>query len=99
MLSAADYLLLDAKPPRIASALPGGNGLSFDWRFSAGLTNASIHAVRGPRSRQRGQAIALTAARAVDVSSGVEIRPGKRIRRRIEAFIQAARAAFTVPAA
>ena len=34
----ADLLLFDAKPPRRPDALPGGNGLAFDWRLIAGRT-------------------------------------------------------------
>src|ERR687890_785656 len=36
----ADRLLLDSKPPATAEALPGGNGLAFDWRLVAGLDPA-----------------------------------------------------------
>lgn len=87
----ADQLLIDAKPPK-ASALPGGNGLSFDWRLVAqrrwlrpwmlagGLTAESV-----------AEAIRLTNARQVDVSSGVETAPGIKDAARIAAFVAAAR--------
>lgn len=90
-----DRLLFDAKPPRSADALPGGNGLSFDWRLvcaldpgrpamlSGGLTSATV-----------GAAIALTRMRAVDVSSGVESAPGHKDPIAIAAFTAAARAAW-----
>jgi phosphoribosylanthranilate isomerase len=72
----ADQLLIDAKPPK-DHALPGGNGLSFDWRLVAqrrwlrpwmlagGLTATNV-----------AEAIRLTNARQVDLSSGVETAPG-----------------------
>ena len=86
----ADQLLIDAKPPRTAT-LPGGNGLSFDWRLIAnrrwslpwmlagGLTPGNVAA-----------AIALTGARQVDVSSGVESAPGVKDNVLIRDFIKAA---------
>ena len=49
----ADYLLIDAKPPKDA-ALPGGNGRPFDWRLDAGFSSAaSLASVRRARPRQR----------------------------------------------
>ena len=86
----ADQILLDAKPPKNA-ALPGGNGLSIDWRLVAqrrwlrpwmlagGLTPANV-----------AEAIRLTNARQVDVSSGVESAPGVKDPTRIRAFVRAA---------
>jgi phosphoribosylanthranilate isomerase len=88
----ADQLLIDAKPPRGAD-LPGGNGLSFDWRLIArrrwlrpwmlagGLTEANV-----------AEAIRLTGARQVDVSSGVEGAVGVKDPARIAAFVAAATA-------
>ena len=50
-----DRILLDAKPPRTANALPGGNGLAFDWRLLAGLDpKLSFMLSGGLDSRQRG---------------------------------------------
>ena len=73
----ADQLLIDAKPPKGAD-LPGGNGLAFDWRLLAdrkywtrpwmlagGLTPDNV-----------AEAVRLTGAKQVDVSSGVESAPG-----------------------
>lgn len=91
----ADRLLLDAKPPADPKALPGGNGLSFDWRLVAALDPALPFMLSGGLDPDNvGTAIALTGARAVDVSSGVESRPGQKDPARIEAFIRAARAAW-----
>jgi len=90
---AADFLLLDAKTPK-GAALPGGNGLAFDWRLVAqrrwlrpwmlagGLTPGNV-----------AEAVRLTNARQVDVSSGVESAPGVKDADLIAAFCQAARAA------
>lgn len=88
----ADQLLVDAKPPT-GSERPGGNALSFDWRLIAdrrwtvpwmlagGLTAANV-----------GEAVRLTGARQVDVSSGVESAPGVKDGAAIAAFIEAAKA-------
>ncbi len=90
MSLAADQLLIDAKPPRGAD-LPGGNGLAFDWRLlvgrkwlrpwmlAGGLTPANV-----------AEAVRLTGARQVDVSSGVEAAPGVKDHARIAAFMAAA---------
>ncbi|WP_108854662.1 phosphoribosylanthranilate isomerase [Albidovulum aquaemixtae] len=89
----ADQLLVDAKPPKDA-VLPGGNGLAFDWRLverkywpcpwmlAGGLTPFNV-----------AEAIRLTGARQVDVSSGVETAPGRKDSNLIRAFIAAARGA------
>lgn len=89
---AADRLILDARPPLRPGALPGGNGLAFDWRLlasarwtlpwmlSGGLTAANL-----------AQAVRLSGAAAVDVSSGVESAPGRKDPARITAFLAAAR--------
>ena len=87
----ADQILVDAKAPKDA-VLPGGNGLPFDWRLVAqrrwlrpwilagGLTAANV-----------AEAIRLTNARQVDVSSGVESAPGVKDAAKIAAFADAAR--------
>jgi phosphoribosylanthranilate isomerase len=94
-----DRLLLDAKPPAAAEALPGGNGLAFDWRLVAGLDAAKpVMLSGGLDDRNVAAAIALTGIRAVDVSSGVERRPGEKDSQRIGAFVRAARAAFAAAA-
>jgi phosphoribosylanthranilate isomerase len=89
-----DRLLLDAKPPS-AGALPGGNGVAFDWRLIAGLDPALPFMLSGGLNPENvGAAIGLTGALAVDVSSGVESRPGEKSPELIEAFIRAARTAW-----
>jgi len=89
----ADRFLLDAKP-RLKSALPGGNGLPFDWRTLRGLNaGASFMLSGGLDPRNVGEAIRIAQPQGVDVSSGVERAPGIKDVAKIEAFIQAARAA------
>ena len=88
-----DQVLVDAKPPKDASALPGGNGLSFDWRLlqgrrwplpwmlAGGLTPGNV-----------ADAVRLTGARQVDVSSGVEAARGIKDPDLIAEFVAAAQA-------
>ena len=86
----ADQLLIDAKPPRDA-ALPGGNGLSFDWRLIAGRRWPVPWMLAGGLTVENvAEAIALTGANQVDVSSGVESAPGVKDPQRIAAFCKAA---------
>lgn len=88
----ADQILVDAKPPKDAN-LPGGNGLSFDWRLIAGRRWPVPWMLAGGLTPQTvGEAIALTGAAQVDVSSGVESAPGVKDAARIAAFCAAARA-------
>ena len=87
----ADQILVDAKAPK-GGALPGGNGLSFDWNILArhkywtkpwmlagGLTPDNVAA-----------AIQLTGARQVDVSSGVEVAAGEKTTELIQTFCEQA---------
>jgi phosphoribosylanthranilate isomerase len=91
--TAADWLLLDAKPPKNA-ALPGGNGLSFDWQLLAGLDLEKPFMVSGGLDPSNvGEAIAISHPAGVDVSSGVETAPGVKDPAKIRAFIEAARRA------
>jgi phosphoribosylanthranilate isomerase len=94
----ADRIILDAKPPAAAEALPGGNGLAFDWRLIAGLDLQKPFMLSGGlRPDNVGAAIRLTRAGGVDVSSGVEIGPGRKDPNKIAAFVKAARAGFSAP--
>ncbi|MDU8926014.1 phosphoribosylanthranilate isomerase [Alisedimentitalea sp. MJ-SS2] len=86
----ADQLLVDAKPPKEAD-LPGGNGLSFDWRLIAGRDWPVPWMLAGGLTPENvAEAIALTGARQVDVSSGVERAPGQKDAGLIQAFVTAA---------
>ena len=92
----ADRVLLDAKPPRDAGALPGGNGLAFDWRLLASLDLDDRFMLSGGLTPETvATAVALTRIHAVDVSSGVERRPGEKDPARIAAFVRAARSAHS----
>ncbi|MBK1636968.1 phosphoribosylanthranilate isomerase [Rhodovulum adriaticum] len=87
----ADQLLVDAKPPKGAD-LPGGNGLAFDWRLIANRRWAVPWMLAGGLTPENvAQAIALTGARQVDVSSGVESAPGVKDEARMARFVAAAR--------
>ncbi|MEO9819751.1 MAG: phosphoribosylanthranilate isomerase [Paracoccaceae bacterium] len=87
----ADQLLVDAKPPK-HSELPGGNGLAFDWKLIAGRRWSVPWMLAGGLVPDNvGQAIKLTGARQIDVSTGVETAPGEKDPNLIKAFIAAAR--------
>jgi phosphoribosylanthranilate isomerase len=86
----ADQILVDAKPPKNAD-LPGGNGLSFDWRLVAQRRWLRPWMLAGGLTPDNvAEAIRLTNARQVDVSSGVEAAPGVKDAGRITAFVKAA---------
>jgi phosphoribosylanthranilate isomerase len=86
----ADQLLIDAKPSR-GAVLPGGNGLAFDWRLLVGRKWLKPWMLAGGLTPQNvAEAIRLTGARQVDVSSGVEGAPGVKEHARIAAFVEAA---------
>lgn len=87
----ADMLLFDAKPPRREAALPGGNGLAFDWRLIAGrqwrlpwMLSGGLRAALLP------EAVRASGAEAVDVSSGVERAPGDKDPDKIAEFLRVA---------
>ncbi len=89
----ADILLFDAKPDPHA-ALPGGNGLAFDWHILDGIKDRTSFALAGGLTPDNvAEAIARTGAAIVDVSSGVESTPGRKDPGLIRRFLQAAKAA------
>ena len=88
----ADQILVDAKPSKDAD-LPGGNGLSFDWRLIAGRRWPVPWMLAGGLTPDNvAEAVRLTGARQVDVSSGVESAPGVKDTALIRAFVTAANA-------
>lgn len=92
--TAADHLLIDAKPPKTA-VLPGGNGVAFDWRLTHGFAPACPWLLSGGLDPGNvAEAIAASGARGVDVSSGVESAPGVKDTEKLRAFVAAARRAF-----
>jgi len=93
-LGTADWLMFDAKAPKeMTNALPGGNALAFDWELlrpknwprpwmlSGGLTPDNL-----------AQAVTISRAQFVDVSSGVERKPGEKDPAKIRAFLARAQA-------
>ncbi len=92
MSLAADQILVDAKPAP-GAALPGGNGLAFDWRLVAGRHWLRPWMLAGGLTAENvAEAIRRTGARQVDVSSGVERARGVKDPALIRAFVAAATA-------
>jgi phosphoribosylanthranilate isomerase len=89
----ADYLMFDAKPPRsMTTALPGGNALSFDWTLLAGRSFRLPWLLAGGLTPDNlVDAARISGAPMVDVSSGVEDRPGEKNLSKIKAFLDASR--------
>jgi phosphoribosylanthranilate isomerase len=85
-----DLLMYEGKPP--PGGLPGGNGITFDWTILKDAERPFMLA-GGLTPENVGEAIRLTAAEIVDVSSGVESAPGVKDAQRIAKFIEAAKAA------
>ena len=89
--SVADMLLFDAKAPPDADR-PGGNAHSFDWAMLAGRRFSRPWLLSGGLTPENvGDAIRISGAGLVDVSSGVEASPGLKDPSRIAAFLAAAR--------
>ena len=87
----ADRLLFDARPPAEATR-PGGLGNTFDWTLLKGIHPGVPWMLSGGLDPANvAEAIAVTGAPAVDVSSGVERAPGDKDAGKIRAFIRAAR--------
>lgn len=89
----ADRILLDAKPPNRA-ALPGGRGAAFDWTLLEGFTSdLPFMLAGGIHEGNVENALRITRANGVDVSSGIETAPGKKDPELIYRFVAAARKA------
>jgi len=89
----ADRLLFDARAPQDATR-PGGLGKAFDWSLLTGVDIPIPYMLSGGLDANNvAEAIAVTRAPGVDVSSGVESKPGIKDPDKIRAFIRAARAA------
>ena len=87
----ADQILVDAKPPKDGE-LPGGNGLSFDWRLIAGRRWPCPWMLAGGLTPENvAEAVKMTGAKQVDVSSGVEDAPGQKNAELIQKFVQSSR--------
>jgi phosphoribosylanthranilate isomerase len=93
----ADRLLFDARAPKEATR-PGGLGTPFDWSLLAGIdTSIPFMLSGGLDAGNVAEALRITRAPGVDVSSGVERKPGEKDPDKIRAFIRAARAADILP--
>lgn len=88
----ADMLMFDAKLPELPGVLPGGNGLAFDWALLKGREFALPWFLSGGLNTANiSDAIRMTGAKMVDVSSGVERAPGVKDPALIKAFVKAAK--------
>jgi phosphoribosylanthranilate isomerase len=86
-----DYLMFDAKAPA-GAVLPGGNGAAFDWTLLAGRSFARPWFLAGGLNPGNvTEALRITGAPMVDVSSGVEAAPGVKDPALIKAFLEAVR--------
>ncbi|MGN1287255.1 MAG: N-(5'-phosphoribosyl)anthranilate isomerase, partial [Bradyrhizobium sp.] len=91
-VSVADRILFDARAPKDATR-PGGLGAPFDWHVLENLDLALPYMVSGGLNAENvTEAVRVTRAGGVDVSSGVERTPGVKDPELIRAFIRAARA-------
>lgn len=93
-IDVADMLLYDAKAPEGSGGLPGGNGLSFDWTLLAAAPRAKPMMLSGGLDADNvAEAIRIARPDAVDVSSGVEVRPGVKDAAKIALFVERVRTA------
>jgi len=93
-LGSVDWLMFDAKPPKdMANALPGGNALAFDWELLRQRTWPLPWMLSGGLTPENlAEAVNISRAEAVDVSSGVERKPGEKDPAKIRAFLARAKA-------
>jgi phosphoribosylanthranilate isomerase len=88
-----DRLLFDACPPRDATR-PGGLGNTFDWHLLKNVRPGVPFMLSGGLDATNiGEALRITRATGIDVSSGVERAPGVKDVDKIIAFVRAARSA------
>ncbi len=88
-----DRLLFDAKPPKdMKGALPGGNALAFDWKLLAGRSWPVPWMLSGGLDAENlAEAVRISGTAALDVSSGVEDRPGVKSPAKIRSFLTTAK--------
>jgi len=92
-IAVEDRLLFDARAPREATR-PGGLGRAFDWRLLENLDPGIPFMLSGGLDAGNvAEALRITRARGIDVSSGVERAPGEKDPDKIRAFVRATRAA------
>lgn len=92
---AAAMILFDAKAPEdLANALPGGNGITFDWGMMSSRQQGDAFMLSGGLAPDNvAEAVRIARPAIVDVSSGVEYAPGHKDPKRIKAFMAAVRRA------
>lgn len=84
----ADWLLFDAKPADSVNVLPGGNAVAFDWSLMKGrIFNKPWMLAGGLNVGNIAEAVRMTGASVLDVSSGVEDAPGKKNPDKIKALL------------
>jgi phosphoribosylanthranilate isomerase len=89
--SVADLILFDARPPAGATR-PGGHGAAFDWQVLDGVKDEACYMLSGGLTPDNvAEALRLTGAAIVDVSSGVEVAPGVKDPELIRRFLRAAK--------
>lgn len=87
----ADWILFDAKPPKSVTAMPGGTGVAFDWQLLQQVKISKPWMLSGGLTAENlAEAVAITGAKMVDVSSGVEDSPGVKSLERIRNFLTSA---------
>ena len=93
--AAADWLMFDARPPKdMKNALPGGNALAFDWLLLKDREFPLPWMLAGGLNADNiAEAVRLSGARYVDISSGVEDKPGVKNPDKIRQFLKAVAAA------
>jgi phosphoribosylanthranilate isomerase len=88
----ADWILFDAKPPKSVTALPGGTGIAFDWQLLQRVKMRKPWMLSGGLTAENlAEAVSITGAKMLDVSSGVEDRPGVKSIEKIRDFLAAAK--------
>jgi phosphoribosylanthranilate isomerase len=96
-MQVADQILVDAKPPKNAD-LPGGNGLTFDWRLITGRRWIVPWMLAGGLTPlNAAEAVQMTGTRQLDVSSGVESAPGVKDTSMVRAFVDASQGVSKIP--
>lgn len=89
----ANLILFDARTPK-ASRLPGGMGIAFDWKLLNRFNHRMPWALSGGLNAENvADALAITGATMLDVSSGVESEPGIKDPAKVSAFMEAVKAA------
>ena len=91
---AASRLIFDARPPK-GAALPGGNGAAFDWTILERVATKTPWMLSGGLGIHNvEEALAVTRAHGLDVSSGVESAPGVKDMDMIARFVAQSRSAY-----